>query len=323
MDRIQLDFSSNLATPINFGLIENQKKYWATHFYSVLQCLRYHVNMRYPGKHFERMGNPDWTLAILRGDAEPNFFSNIIDYLNNWGLQYFIVNFLNSRRAAPLADDLIERIKDIYNVDTPHWLTEREFRMAGSDSALSSGLGLAFGRVFPQKLLDELPDKKKIIKNSDLCLILSEPGSETEKVGIFGEVEGVHGYKLSQADYYDTSKYYSIFSIGVYTEKGSGLYAENITLNGVTRIVYKFQADHHVARDFSYTLSWFHNLFHQTPRGRTECRDDDFNFLLNFIGENWHTPISEVLFRLRQFFDSDDTVNSFGVSPIITSLQAT
>ena len=120
-----------------------------------------------------------------------------------------------------------------------------------------------------------------------------------------------------------SQKYYSIFSIGVYTEKGSGLYAENITLNGVTRIVYKFQADHHVARDFSYTLSWFHNLFHQTPRGRTECRDDDFNFLLNFIGENWHTPISEVLFRLRQFFDSDDTVNSFGVSPIITSLQAT
>ena len=82
MDRINLQPTSSLAAPINLGLIKNQKKYWATHFYSVIQCLRFHINLKYPGRYFEKLGSPDWSLAILRGDAEPNFFSNIIDYLN-------------------------------------------------------------------------------------------------------------------------------------------------------------------------------------------------------------------------------------------------
>lgn len=324
MDRVNLPPASTLLTPINLGLIRNQKKYLATHFYSIIQCLRFHINLKYPGKFFDKLGNPDWTLAILRGEARQNFFSDLKDYLNNWGLQYFIVNFLNSERGAPLADDLIERIKNIYDVENPHWLTDRKFFMSGSDSALSNGLNLRFGRVFPEKLLNETPNKRKIISHSDICLVLSDPTDFTERVGIFGEIEGVHGYKLSQASYYDNSKYYSIFSIGVYTEKGCGLFAENFTSNGVTRVVYKFQADHHVVDDFQYVVSWFHNLFFHSPRERTRNRDDDLNFLLNMLEDNWHTPISQVLHMLQQFFDSDDTVNSFvGVSPIITSLQAT
>lgn len=324
MDRIKLPSTSSLATPIHFGLIKNQKKYWATHFYSIIQSMRFHINLKYPGRYFDKLGNPDWSLAILKGSAEQNFFSGLIDYLNNWGLQYFLVNFLNSERASPLADDIIERIKNIYGVEKQHWLTERKFYMSGSDSALSQGLDLVFGRVFPQKLLNEIPDKKKIIRNSDICLVLSEPNNPGERVGIFGEIEGVHGYKLSQASYYDNSKYYSIFSIGVYTEKGSGLFVENLTFNGVTRIVYRFQADHHVVDDFKYAISWFHNLLLNSPRGRTKTRDDDLNFLLKMLEDHWHVPISQVLQLLEQFFDSDDTVSSFtGISPIITSLQAT
>lgn len=313
---------SGLATPINLGLINNQKKYWASHFLSVIQCLRYHVNLSYPSRRFEKLGNPDWCLADLRADAPPNFFFNANRYLQNWGLQYFIVNFLNGYRGKPLVDDLISRLQTIYDVERPDWLVNRCFYMSGNDSQLSFELAKKFDSVFPQKILNHVPDKDRVIRNSDICLVLSD-AVQDQKVGIFGEVEGVRGYKLSNSDYWDTTKYYSVFSLGVVTEKGNNIFAHEYIFNGVTRIVYKFQAEHHVVADFQYTLSWFENIFTYTPQHRTKCRDDDFDYLLSMLENNWRTPISQVIFLLRQFIDSDDTVTAFtGLTPIITSLQA-
>ena len=83
---------SQLATPLNVGVIKNYKSYWATHFYSVLQCLHSHRALNYTPTGLAYY--PHWKLRDLRADLPFNFFHQIESSLQNWGFQYFMSVFL-------------------------------------------------------------------------------------------------------------------------------------------------------------------------------------------------------------------------------------
>lgn len=309
-----------IATPMNFAPIIRYRSYWAGHFYSVLRCLRYHNGLEYPGRKMLGLGIEDWSLAQLRGSAPPEFFGKINQFMSNWGFQYVLVSLLNSRPAFPVVETLISEVERLWDIKFNKAFSNYEFQISGSDSDLSRGLGLLFADVFPYK--EDLSEQQKqaVIDDSDLCLILTKPGT-LDKIGIFGEVEGLKGHKILNESFWKKKSNHCVYAIGVNKEQGAVVDYKVRYLDGLHRVLITFQAGHFVVRDFQTTLGWLHYLFQNGPFSRSLIVDEEFGYFYNILKMNWNKPISQVLALIEQHMGSDDVVTAVpGASPIITSL---
>lgn len=309
-----------IAKPLNFEPIVRYRSYWAGHFYSVLRCLRYHNGLEYPGRKMLGMGVEDWSLAQLRGSAPPDFFGHINQYMNNWGFQYLLVSLLNSRPALPVVEALITEIEKLWNVTFDKAFSHYNFRISGRDSDLSAGLDLLFSKVFPANFELTESQKQDVIDDSDLCLILTKPGS-LEKKGIFGEVEGLKGIKILRESFWRKKSGHCVYAFGVNKEQGSAVDYQVRYLDGLYRVLITFQANNFVVKDFQNTLWWFHYLFQNGPFRKSQITDEELGYFYNILQMNWNKPISEVLSLIEQHIGDDDIVTAVpGASPIITSL---
>jgi len=314
-----------LASKLAFNPIANHRSYWAMHFYSIIECMRFHNGLRYPSGNF-RKEHPDWSLNDLRGHTPPNFFECIDSYMKNWGFQYFLVSFLNSYEMKPIAEKLIQRVGELYGVSFNPYMSDRKFHISGKDSDLSHKLDSLFVDVFPSSLLRQAPNRQQLrqqlINNTDICLILTDPRNPSQRVGIFGEVEGLHGEKLGRPGYWSQKNIYSIFAFGVVPEEGKGMYMETRLFNGVNRVLITFQARNSIVYDFRLILHWMHQLFNCGPYHRCECHDDLLDFI-DIIKKNWFNPTSVLLHQLSNYISQEDVVESEpGPTPLIVSLQA-
>jgi hypothetical protein len=293
------------------------------HFYSIIECMRFHTRLEYPTRDF-RVLQPDWSLNSLRGVTPPSFFATIERYMRNWGFQYFLVSFLNSYEMKPLVEALIKKIGDMYDVQFGTALSDREFHISGKDSDLSRGLDLLFADVFPSALLNQPPDRRSLVENTDICLLLTDPRNSLQRVGIFGEVEGHHGEYLRRRSYWsDKNNLYSVFAIGVMPEEGRGIYLETRTFNGVDRVLITIQAQHPVASDFRLALHWIQQLFNNGPALRCEIWDNELSYFVDLIKKNWHVPTSELMRTLRTYIARGDVVESEpGPTSLIVNLQS-
>jgi hypothetical protein len=104
----------SFITPVPMDMIPNVRSYWATHFFSVLQCLDQHKNLEFSPRRLEIF--PKYTLATLRGCLPVNFFNQIESYMRNWGVQYFLANFFNQKLGGNIVEELVARIERAYNV---------------------------------------------------------------------------------------------------------------------------------------------------------------------------------------------------------------
>ena len=164
---------SNFLRPIQLGIIEEQKSYWANHFYSVIECINSHKNLQYSPRNFETF--PIWTLNDLRGSHPINFFDHIQQYIKNWGFQYFLVNFLNKKSGCNIVKEIVGRLEEIHNVKFSNYLTGYEFHISGNDSAISENLSDRFTHTFPpSNQFNELNLKKLMIKHRSLLDILEK-----------------------------------------------------------------------------------------------------------------------------------------------------
>ena len=187
----------SIITPVSLGVIPSNRSYWATHFYSILQCLDQHKNLEFSPRRLDSY--PNYSLAILRGCLPSNFFNQIERYIENWGVQYFLANFFNQKLGGNVVEELISRIEKAYDVTFNKSLNYFSFHVSGNDSNLSSKLREQFSEVFPIYLNGEFATVETLIGQSDLCLILSN--LQNVKVGLFGEVEGIYGNKLRTESY--------------------------------------------------------------------------------------------------------------------------
>lgn len=160
----------NIVTPVPMGLIPNLRSYWATHFFSILQCLDQHKNLEFSPRRLEIF--PKYTLATLRGCLPINFFSQIERYIQNWGVQYFLTNFFNQKLGGNIVEELISRIEIAYEVKFSRELEFFSFHVSGNDSELSRDLNSKFSEVFPNTLEGQPANVDSLIAHSDLCLIL-------------------------------------------------------------------------------------------------------------------------------------------------------
>lgn len=313
---------TGIAKTVNFSPIGRYRSYWAGHFYSVLRCLRYHNGLEYPGRKMAKLGLEDWSLSQLRGSAPANFFEKIDQFMANWGFQYLMASLLNTRPAGPVVESLISEIERLWDIKFNKALSSYEFYVSGRDSELSRGLDLLFADIFPSTVQPSANEKRDVIANSDLCLILENP-KNLAKVGIFGEVEGHKGNKILLDSFWQKKSPYCVYAFGVRREQGSSVHYQVRYLDGLYRVLITFQANHFVVADFQTTLWWFHYLFQNGPFRRFNIRDEELGYFYNILQRNWNQPISEILELIARYMYEDDVVESIpGASPIITNLMS-
>lgn len=315
-----MGYGPGLARPLSFGLIDRHRSYWAGHFYSVLQCLRYHNGLEYPGRKLVEFGAQDWSLAQLRGSAPIDFFGRIYQHMTNWGFQYLLVSLLNSRLAIPVVNALIAELERLWSVTFDKAFNSYNFRISGRDSDLSAGLDLLFSEVFPAGFELTTAQKQTVIDYSDICLILNKPGS-LEKKGIFGEIEGLKGNKIILDSFWKNKSDYCVYAFGVSREQGSDVDYQVQNLNGFQRVLITFQTEHFVVKDFQNTLWWFQWIFQNGPFSKPFITDPEIGYFCNILQMNWNKPVSNVLTLIEQHMGGDDIIASVpGVSPIIPNL---
>lgn len=312
--------NASIIKPFKMGIIENQRSYWATHFYSILQCLDSHKNLMHSPRKLSSF--PLWNLGQLRGHLPPDFFAKIESYMSNWGIQYFLNCFLNQKLSGNIVSKLIENLEDIYDVKFNSEYNTYSFHISGNDSALSATLKSKFTEVFPKKINNEVPKVGDLIAYSDLCLILTKPDNDA-KIAVFGEVEGIYGNKLRNESYWKKKQNFCVFGIGVVSGNERVCYFENKELNGVNRVNIYFENSHPIVKDFSITLSYFKMLFNYGPSMPLSSGNEEFDFFLNKVKLSWEKDIPELLTELSMYIDGNDAVgfNSEGLS-IITDLQS-
>lgn len=310
--------NTGLIEPFKQVLVPNYRSYWATHFYSVISCLHHHKNLEHSPRRMEAF--PFWSLCLLRGSLPSNFFLIIERFIANWGYQYFIVNFLNQKMSFGIVKELVDRIQNLYGTCIVDELSSFGFYISGSDSGLSLGLRERFTRTFPPV---HESCYKKLIAQSDLCLILESPSNE-EYIAIFGEVEGIYGNKLTKPTYWEGKQDNCVFGIGVLDNINSnGIYFQEYNDNRYKKVNLLFDISNFVVKDFSETLDFFNNIFHFGPSYKHRSQNDDFNFFASYLKKNWNKPIEEVFAYLEKFIDCNDLVGrNTGILPIITDIQS-
>jgi hypothetical protein len=310
----------SIITPVPLSIITNYRSYWATHFYSALQCLESHKNLEFSPRRL--VSFPVYTLAVLRGCLPSNFFNQIERYIENWGVQYFLANFFNKKLGGHVIEELITRIETSYSVKFSRELDYFSFHVSGNDSALSHDLRSRFSHVFPDKINEKHADVDTLIAYSDLCLVLSSDNSET-KVGLFGEVEGIYGNKLRTQNYWGKKQDFCIFGIGVVEGNQKVVYFEEGYFNGIYRINLLFERSNPVITDFNRALGALKMLFLEGPNARFYIKDEEFEFFINKIKSYWNTDIHELLDDLRMYLSPDDVVGfNEGLLEVITDLQS-
>lgn len=303
-------YRSQLVSPVQFAPFSGIRSYWATHFLAVLQCLRYHKALTFPGNLFDRKYQGNWSLSDLRGVAPAHFFSQIDQQMQNFGFQYCLATLLNSSEARPLALDLIGKIEEIWNVRFSTALSQYNFRISGNDSELSADLGSHFSHIFPPKNGDNIPRPADVIANSDLCLVLQN--SETgQKVGIFGEVEGLHGSRIWANGFWARKSDYCIFGIGIISGQGRCVYL-NVEERGCgPKILVTFEGNQFIVTDFRTVLWHMCYMMHNGPNAPLPSPvSEELGFFLDLVRKNWRTPLTELVYQISAYIHTNDVLDS-------------
>jgi len=308
----------SILTPASPILIPDYKSYWATHFYSILKCIDNHKNLTHSPRRF--IEYPLWSLSLLRGNLPPNFFDQIEAYIRNWGAQYFFASVFNQKVGSHIIIELIERLEDLYGVCFNGNLNQFSFYVSGSDSQLSHKLFNRFADVFPYKeMKGTISD---LIAYSDLCLVL-ENTLTGSSVGLFGEVEGIHGNKFRTESYWGRKHEFCVFGVGVVDGKQKLIYFEESHHKGIPRVCIMFEKSHFFISDFLEVINCLRHIFLYGPSTTYRGPDEEFGFFVSEIKKMWSNPIEQIFHFLERFIDGGDLVgfNENAIS-VIADLQA-
>lgn len=312
-----------ISKPVNLSTISDYRSYWATHFYAILNCLYKHKSLKYS---FLKLDSNPTSLASMRGNLPYGFFLNIKQQIANWGFQYYLVNFLNYQNGSKnIVEYLISQIEGYYNVNFPSYLENYKFYISGQDSELYTQLMNIDFYIFSKGNYLSKNEKNDILRFSDLCLLLTN--EQGDKVGIFGEVEGLKGHSLKNLRYWERKQDAIIFGFGI---SQNSMYNNNqIWVDYYDeKIIFIFGAKNFVASDFYHTIDVFENLFLLYPNCKLLYKKipgyEEFNFFLELIIKLWNEPIISILSTLANYISADDIVGDMkekGIS-IITDIRS-
>lgn len=297
-------------------------EYWSCHFASILECLHYHVNLEESPR---RLNNyPNWSLKDLRGSNSANYLGSIRKYLTNWGFQYFLVHFLNSKLGLKLSGALRNAIADVNEWSELESYNYYRFEMAGVDSALSNTTYLE-----EQEQFKRVPSKHKhVAYNSDLALIYSpsrKPRKESKKFVVFGEIEGNYGHRLLKERFWDYKHPELDFGIGIVKGKkpknNRRLHLNLNTEPQVTldyfrhstgyKVVLLIKQEHDIVKDYHDAIQLIRDIYYDGPRYRVlHNLSPELQDACNLLVTGFDTPIINLLDQFEYNSIKDNFIDS-------------
>lgn len=310
-----------LKKSTNFGLYTDLPQYWTTHLLCLLKCLRNHKTLEdgFYSKYYkkdETYAPP--SLSTYRGDIRSGGFSNLIRYIYNWGFQYFLAEFLNFKTNQNLVNDILYYVQDNYQTPIFDQIDSTHFSITGDDSLLFHDSIFQRTKVFPYLLDTDATDFFKAKRNSDLALCLK---SGDDEIIIFGEVEGNHGNSLLKKYFWDSKPLYSLFGIGVISNRKSSqglIWLENDVL--LKKTIVTIEADNNVFGDFKRIINFLDDFM---LRGnswdfRSSYRYEPYILRLSEImNDYWNSPIDNLIYFLESIVYLEDTVGEIKNSSLI------
>lgn len=308
--------NNRLIHHYSMPISDNSLSYWSMHFIAVLECLANHKTLRYPAcKLYEY---PIFSLANMKGYYPNSFFDNMASFIQNWGMQYFIVHFLNHKISLELVDKIKENLDGLFNILNYKDYDDFEFYVSGIDSELGKNISERYDEIYPKHFNLTVENKSFLERNSDFCLVLKST-QEGKNIGIFGELEGNYGEKLFQDSFWEGKSDFCVIGIGAVNGKNKGYYLENYLYRGqYPKLNILFEKSNHIIHDFYRVVNEFGYIFYQGVNYKNFHPDSSFRFLIDMIIQNWNAPVRNILDKLYLYkTDSDELIGELENKPIL------
>lgn len=293
----------HLINEYNLPIFDNSPSYWSMHFISILECIAYHKNLQYPAI---RLNQTISSLAMMKGYYPNSFFDFMITYIQNWGMQYFMVHFLNHEINLSVVNHIKSELDDLFDIPNFQDYNDFEFYISGHDSELSINIQDKFDEIYPKNFDLNILEKENIITNSDICLVLK---SDDRNIAIFGEIEGNYGDKLFQDSFWNYKSKFCVLGIGAVAghSKGKFYIEKYIHLGKYPKINVIFEKSSYVVHDFYNILSEFRHIFNY---GKSYYGyQGNFGYIINeIIIKNWNESILYILDLLYRLKDNSDSL---------------
>lgn len=296
----------HLIHEYNMPFSDNSISYWSMHFISVLECLAYHKNLTYPAI---RSDGTISSLARMKGNYPNSFFDIMINYISNWGMQYFMVHYLNHEISLCIVDKIKENLDDLFNIPNYKDYDGFEFYISGHDSELSNNINERYDEIYPKEFELNFLEKGNLIRNSDICLVLKNT-KQNRNIAIFGEIEGNHGYRLFQDSFWNGKSDFCVIGIGAVdgNKKGNFYLEKYLYVGKYPKLNIIFEKDSFVVRDFYYVLNEFKQIFNYGASYTYYGDNTNYRYIVNeIIIKNWN---NSMLYILEQLYNLKNTNNN-------------
>ncbi|MEG9489318.1 hypothetical protein [Mannheimia indoligenes] len=291
----------HLINEYNMPIYDNSLSYWSMHFISVLECLVYHNNLQFRPIIIPETQTVS-SLATMKSNYPNSFFDVMANYISNWGIQYFMVHYLNHEIGLELVDKIKEKLDDLFNIPNYKDYSDFEFYISGHDSELSKNIEGRFDEVYPKNFDFNLLEKRNLIKNSDICLVLKNYQND-QNIAIFGEIEGNHGDKLFTDSFWNGKSDFCVIGIGAVDgyQKGKFYLERYLHKRIFPKLNIIFEKNSYVVRDFLHTINEFRYIFNYGLEHKNYSDNSNYSYIVNeIIIENWNMSILYILDQLYQ-----------------------
>lgn len=273
-----------------YPLISNPTEYWLGLLGAVLSCLHDHKLLEHrPDKY--GLPREAWSLRDFRGQAPHGALGYVKASMANWGFQYLLVDVLNDK-SLPYMNWLQEGLSQVKGTDLDLLSANAVAHVSGTDAYSAHDLA---GRVRGRLLSDlrkTFATSQQQVRNTDLCVVLE--GAREYPVIALGEVEGVHGGRVTSPAFWAAKSPATNFGIGVV--EGEGVRVELVETSVGQRFVMLFGSRMGLARDFLGALDWMDYLVREGPHHRQRERaEPGLKEALDYIASRFTEPVSAIL----------------------------
>lgn len=289
----------HLINEYNMPIYDNSLSYWSMHFISVLECLAYHNNLQFRPiiiPETQTIGS----LALMKGNYPNSFFDILANYIRNWGMQYFMVHYLNHKISLDLVDRIKEQLDDLFNILNYKDYDDFEFYISGHDSELTKDISKYYDEIYPKNFQLDFLSKKNLINNSDICLVLKDT-QNNKNIAIFGEIEGNNGDKLFTNDFWNRKSDFCVLGIGAVDGHQKGkFYIQRYLHHGIyPKLNIIFEKNSYVVRDFFHVINEFRDIFNYSTEYINHSDNSNLRYIVNeIIIKNWNESILYILDQL-------------------------
>lgn len=289
------------------------------HVSALIETLYEHSGLQFNLNRYmdNKINNYERTLRGLCDASEPFFFNSLIEYIRNWGLQYFMCHYLRCYEGYPILLELRDAIAN--NLRCPALTTYQEIGIyVGGRDSIS---GMVFIKELQKRCATYWRYNECIpfemgcsadFNNSDLCIIFDNSSESYVECSVFGEVEGKPG-KAFTMRYFADKPAATNFAIGVRNQSDAVELHHLRASNRWVPVIY-FGANHNVIQDYIQLINLFKYYFaEKTPI--TTPLPVGLKEVFEIVRGYWDKDVTIIIELLRDMFNLSD-ISSDHTNPI-------